>query len=164
MDEKLQKQIDEYNARYKRNHYCEEYFECDCHSKDDLIVGRVWSDKDKDFTFYEMDLYFKVSCNDSQYVWYSVDPSDPWHIRKWDSIRRFFVRMKWRISLASRMLFKGRIEYEGAWTPARTFNDDEKDIYSLYGYETTMRLADWLKLQAEFIKAKYEEHDKKEKV
>jgi hypothetical protein len=165
MDKKLLKAVDEYNKKYNNNYELTEFFECDCHGNDDLIEARMWTNKDKNHTFYELDLSFVAHCNDTQYIWYSIRPDDKWYNKLLDKLERFYKRIKWRIRFASEILFKGHIEYRGTWIPARTFKENnESRIELLQGYETTLKLAEWLKIHAEYIKAKYEEQNSKRKL
>ena len=148
------KVLSEYNDKYKSSYLITEHFECDCGSIDDVIIARVWKETDSnDRPFYDLNLTFKTSCNDSQQIWYYVNPNNS----RWENIKTsvkiFFRRLSWRLKTSLEILFKGKIEYEGTWIPARIYIDEKN--YSLFGYETVMKFSEWLKIHAEFIKDEY---------
>jgi len=114
-----------------------EIFECDCQSRDDLIIGKVntWDYKDdwgKDLTI--------------DFITYLVDSNYSDNL-----IKKLF----WRIKNSLKILFTGEIRTEGYWIPSRVYNSKD-DIERIFGYETTKNFAKWLDEKADEIKLFYE--------
>lgn len=162
VDNITQNAIDKYNKRYKKDYGAIEYFTCDCYDRDDLIIGHVWKDTYKinetdSKSFYDLTLTFKTTTRDTDSVWtHNVGNNIFKRLNEW--FYRLRLRSFWRIKTSLKILFKGYIEHEGTWIPARTFhiNDNNKNASdNIFGYDTTLQFSDWLKLQAEFIRKEY---------
>ncbi len=123
-------------------------FECDCQSRDDMIVARLsnWEFKGKDFTELEKDLTIEFVTYLKDYNYY-------------DNV---FKRLFWRIKNSLKILFIGEIRTVGYFMPCRTSNSEE-DIEKIFGYQTTKDLAKWIDSKADEIKEFYENKILKEK-
>jgi len=118
-----------------------EVFECDCQSRDDLIIARMstWEFKQKDFTELEKEIII-------EFVTYLMD---------YNYSDNIFKRLVWRIKNSLKILFTGEIRTEGYWIPSRAYNSKD-NIEQIFGYEKTKELANWLNKKADEVLEFYE--------
>lgn len=126
-----------------------EFFECECHGKDDLIRAEYdvdeWRSKDGTIqVFRELHITFTTRAAD-------------YHSTYRDGFIGWLKRMKWRIKNSFKILITGEIRTEGYFSPCRTFvNEKENPVEGVFGYETSKNLAKWIDTMADKIKEDFD--------
>jgi hypothetical protein len=113
-----------------------EFFECDCGDRDDLIIAHkeLWRFGEKDENT-EIDITLEMITSKGDWESFSF--------KSWNNIFiRFFQKLIWRVKEAIKILFIGKVIVRGYWMPCRTESDN--DSIRLTGVENTRKLGEWL--------------------
>jgi hypothetical protein len=126
-----------------------EYFECDCHSKDHLLIVR------KNFWGWltptegkEPQIDIDISLD--MIVWRGDYES--WRPKDF-ILLKLWKRIKWRIIEAVKILITGKYKVEDTWAPCRT----DEDTNDLIGITETKRLGETLIRFANDVEEFYKE-------
>ena len=124
-----------------------EFFECDCHSPEDLIRAE-YSEYVHEFTDgtsqRDRDLNITFQTRLADYDTYRLDVN---------FMLRFWSKLVWRIRNSVKILVSGEITTSGYFIPCRSFVDSKNNtVENTFGYDTTKNLAKWLDTKADKIK------------
>ena len=123
-----------------------EYFECDCHDRDDMIIAKRSLYLYDDPTWNkDMDIFLEFVTSDGD--WQDVYDNN--------MLVSFFKKLWWRIKKAISILATGKIIRTGCWMPARVENEN-----GLVGVYSTRKLGEFLIESADKIAEFYKEAQK----
>ena len=128
-----------------------EFFECDCHDRDDLIIAnRNFYTYNSPHMTRDMDITLEMV------TWVAE-----WNeIRGDNTVTEFLFKKWWRIKKAIEILFTGKIRSNGYWMPARI----DSESGALIGTEETRRLGNFLIESANMADEFYNELNRNTKI
>ena len=143
--------LDDFEEEIKKEET--EFFECDCHDRDHLMILRksfsTFSHQGKEYS----DIFISLEMVVTRGAWSTYNTGDIWIIRK-------LKKVWWRIKESLKVLFLGYYKIEDSWIPCRT--DDE--FFNLIGVRELERLGETMvrySREAEkFYKSKMKDENK----